>query len=111
MSVTIYHNPRCTKSRQTLALIEEKGITPEIVLYLETPPTPAELKAILPKLGKGPEGIVRKKEAREEGIADLKGDDLIAALCGHPRAIERPIVIRGEKAVLGRPLENVLELI
>ncbi|PKR53701.1 arsenate reductase (glutaredoxin) [Thalassospira marina] len=111
MSVTIYHNPRCSKSRQTLALIEEKGITPTIIDYLNTPPSPAELSDILAKLGKSPEQIVRKKEAREEGIADLTGDALISALCAHPRAIERPIVVNGDKAALGRPPEDVLAIL
>lgn len=111
MAVKIYHNPRCTKSRQTLALIEEKGIQPEIITYLENPPAPEELEHILGLLGIPPEKIMRKKEAREEGIADLTGKDLIKALCEHPRAIERPIVINGDKAVLGRPPENVLEII
>lgn len=111
MSVTIYHNPRCSKSRQTLALIEEKGISPTIVEYLNTPLSVAELTDILAKLGKSPEQILRKKEAREEGIADLTGDDLISALCAHPRAIERPIVINGNKAALGRPPEDVLAIL
>ncbi|MDG4718866.1 MULTISPECIES: arsenate reductase (glutaredoxin) [Thalassospira] len=109
--VRIYHNPRCSKSRQTLALIEEKGITPEIITYFDTPPSPQELGDILAKLGLNAEDIVRKKEAREEGIADLTGTALIEALCAHPRAIERPIVINGDKAVLGRPPENVLDIL
>lgn len=111
MSVTIYHNPRCSKSRQTLALIEEKGFTPTIIDYLNTPPSPEELSDILAKLDKSPEQIVRKKEAREEGIADLTGDALIRALCAHPRAIERPIVVNGDKAALGRPPEDVLAIL
>jgi arsenate reductase len=111
MNVTIYHNPRCSKSRQTLALIEEQGMTPTVVDYLTTPPSVAELTAILAKLGKAPEQIMRKKEAREEGIADLTGDDLIAALVAHPRAIERPIVVNGDKAALGRPPEDVLTIL
>ncbi|GAB6052669.1 arsenate reductase (glutaredoxin) [Magnetospira thiophila] len=111
MSVKIYHNPRCSKSRTTLGLIEEKGIAPEIVLYLDTPPSAAELKSILAKLGKGPRDILRSKEAKEEGIDGLDGDDLIAALVAHPRAIERPIVVNGEKAALGRPPESVLGIL
>ena len=89
MMVRIYHNPRCSKSRQTLALIEEKGITPDVIHYLDTPPTPQELKEILGMLGMAPEDILRKKEAREE----------------------RPIVINGKKAALGRPPESVLEIL
>lgn len=111
MMVRIYHNPRCSKSRQTLALIEEKGITPDVITYLDTPPTPQELSGILEMLGMQPEDILRKKEAKEEGIDGLRGNDLIEALCAHPRAIERPIVVNGDKAVLGRPPENVIEIL
>ncbi|HEY9080664.1 arsenate reductase (glutaredoxin) [Magnetovibrio sp.] len=113
MSVTIYHNPRCSKSRQTLELIREKGVEPEIIEYLETPPSAAELKDILAKLGKSAAEIVRRKEAKEEGIDvdALDNDALIAALAAHPRAIERPIVIKGAKAVMGRPPENVIDFV
>jgi arsenate reductase len=111
MMVRIYHNPRCSKSRQTLALIEEQGITPDVIQYLDTPPTPQELNEILGMLGMAPEDILRKKEAKEEGIADLRGDALIEALCDHPRAIERPIVVNGHKAAIGRPPESVLEIL
>jgi len=113
MSVTIYHNPRCSKSRQTLALIEENGVTPKIVEYLDTPPSADELKEILSKLGKTAADIVRKKEAKEEGIDfnALSETALIEALASHPRAIERPIVVKGNRAVLGRPPENVLEIL
>jgi len=113
MSVTIYHNPRCSKSRQTLALIEEKGVTPKIIEYLDTPPSADELKGILSKLGKTAADIVRKKEAKEEGIDldALSETALIEALASHPRAIERPIVVKGNRAVLGRPPENVLEIL
>lgn len=113
MSVTIYHNPRCSKSRQTLELVREQGIEPEIVEYLDTPPSADELKTILKKLGKTAAEIVRKKEAKEEGIdvAALDEDALIQALSTHPRAIERPIVVKGGKARLGRPPESVLEIL
>ena len=113
MSVTIYHNPRCSKSRQTLELIRERGVEPEIVEYLNTPPSAADLKAILAKLGKSAAEIVRKKEAAEEGIdvANLSEDALIQALATHPRAIERPIVINGVKAAMGRPPESVLDIL
>jgi len=113
MSVTIYHNPRCSKSRQTLELIREKGVEPQIVEYLETPPSAAELKDILSKLGKTAAEIVRKKEAKEEGIDvdALDNDALIEALAAHPRAIERPIVVKGAKAVMGRPPQNVIDLV
>jgi len=112
MSVTIYHNPKCSKSRQTLALLQEHGVEPTIVEYLSTPPSAAELKKILKMMGKGPRDVLRSKEAREEGIdKSLDGDDLIAAIAAHPRALERPIVVKGDKAALGRPPESVLEII
>jgi len=113
MSVTIYHNPRCSKSRQTLELIREKGVEPQIVEYLETPPSAAELKDILSKLGMSAAEIVRTKEAKEEGIdvSSLDNDALIEALAAHPRAIERPIVVKDAKAVMGRPPQNVIDLI
>ncbi len=112
MSVTIYHNPKCSKSRQTLALLHENGVDPVIVEYLKSPPSAAELKAILKKLGLGPRDILRAKEAREEGIdTSLDGDALVAAIAAHPRALERPIVVKGAKAALGRPPENVLAVL
>lgn len=114
-SLTILHNPRCSKSRQTLALIEERGITPEVIHYLEQPPTQKALKAILQKLGISARDLLRKgeQEYKELNLADnnLKEADLIRAMCQHPKLIERPIVIQGEKACLGRPPENVLELL
>ena len=110
--VTIYHNPRCTKSRQTLELLRSRGVEPTVVEYLKTPPAPAELKTILTKLGKGPRDILRAKEAAEAGIAkDLDGDALIDALSANPAAIERPIVVTGDKARVGRPPESVLEIL
>lgn len=110
--VTIYHNPRCTKSRQTLELLHAKGIDPTVIDYLKTPPSPAELTAILAKLGREPRAIVRAKEAAEAGIArDLDGDALIAALSANPAAIERPIVVKGDRARIGRPPEAVLEIL
>lgn len=115
MKVTIYHNPRCTKSRATLKLLREQGVEPEIVEYLKTPPDAATLKRLLKKLGLGPRDLLRKKEAayREAGLdnPDLEADDIIAAMVEHPILIERPIVVAGNKAVLGRPPEKVLELI
>lgn len=111
--VTIYHNPRCSKSRETLKLIEDKGIAPLIIDYLKTPPTAAELTRILALLGKGPRDILRKKEAMEAGIdpTALSDSQLIAAMIANPAAIERPIVIAGDKAALGRPPESVLEIL
>ena len=110
--VTIYHNPRCTKSRETLELLRARGIEPTVVEYLKTPPSPAELTAILAKLGKGPRAVTRAKEAAEAGIAkDLDGEALIAALSANPSAIERPIVVKGEHARIGRPPESVLDIL
>ena len=112
MSVTIYHNPRCTKSRLTLALLHEKGVEPTIVEYLDTPPSADELKDILAMLGLGPRDILRTKEAGEEGIDPaLDGDDLIKSIVAHPRTLQRPIVVSDGKAAIGRPPENVLDII
>ncbi|HUU65703.1 MAG TPA: arsenate reductase (glutaredoxin) [Methyloceanibacter sp.] len=115
MTVTIYHNPRCSKSRQTLALLEEKGIAPKIVKYLETPPSAAELKRVLKKLGLKPRDILRTGEARyaELGMQDssLTDDALIAAMVANPILIERPIVVSGDKAAIGRPPEAVLKIV
>lgn len=112
MSLTIYHNPRCSKSRQTLTLLEEKGISPTIIEYLQNPPSAKELTGILAKMGKRPLDIVRRKEAKEEGINLNASDaDLIKALVTHPRALERPIVVNGDKAALGRPPESVIEIL
>ncbi|MDP6895464.1 MAG: arsenate reductase (glutaredoxin) [Rhodospirillales bacterium] len=112
MGVKIYHNPKCSKSRQTLALIKEKGIEPDIVEYLVNPPSAAELKDVLAKLALEPRDIVRRKEAREEGIAnDLDGSALIEAICKHPRVLQRPIVVKDGKAAVGRPPENVLNIL
>ncbi len=113
MTTTIYHNPRCSKSRQTLGLLQERGIEPEIIEYLETPPSADELKTILGLLGKSPRDIMRKKEAKEAGLDDpaLDDDALIAGMVANPIVIERPIVVNGGKAALGRPPENVLEIL
>ena len=110
----ILHNPRCSKSRQTLALIEQAGIEPEVVLYLEATPTVSELDEILTKLGLQPEELMRRGEAiyKELGLAgrDLPRHEAIELMVAHPVLIERPIVICGNRAVLGRPPENVSEL-
>lgn len=112
---TIFHNPRCSKSRQTLALLEENGITPTIVKYLDDIPDAATLQTLINKLGlKKAHDLVRNKEA-DYKIAGLSPDssdkDVIAALVAYPKLIERPIVVSGNKAVLGRPPENVLTLL
>jgi arsenate reductase len=115
MTVTIYHNPRCSKSRQTLALLEERRISPRVVDYLKTPPSAAELKAILKKLGLRPGDLMRKGEPRfaELGLKerDLDDDALIALMVANPILIERPIVVSGGKAAIGRPPEKVLEIL
>jgi arsenate reductase len=111
--VTIYHNPRCGKSRDTLKLIEDKGISPTIVEYLKEPPSAAELARILTLLGKRPAEILRKKEAAEAGIDPSRLDDgaLINAMVANPIVIERPIVVTDTKAALGRPPESVLAIL
>lgn len=112
MSVTIYHNPKCSKSRATLALLHEKGVEPDVIEYLTNPPSATQLKDILKKLGKAPADILRKKEAAEEGVDGGQSDDaLIKDIVTHPRVMERPIVVRGAKAAIGRPPENVLTIL
>lgn len=116
MTVTIYHNPRCSKSRETLALLHERGITPNVVAYLEQPPSPEEIRNLLALLGlDDARALMRKGEAeyKELGLADpsLDQDALIAAMASHPRLIERPIVVSGQQAALGRPPENVLAIL
>ena len=110
----IYHNPRCSKSRQTLALLQEKGVEPEVVLYLDTVPTNDELKILIAKLQIHPIQLVRKGEAvwKEKFKGkELSDDEIIAAMISNPKLIERPIVVKDNKAVLGRPPENALDLI
>jgi arsenate reductase len=114
-NITIYHNPRCSKSRQTLELLQEHNISPEIILYLENTPTKSALKILLGKLGISARELLRTSEAafKEQNLADtsLSDDQLIAAMNACPILIERPIVVAGDKAVLGRPPENVLDLL
>lgn len=114
-SLTLYHNPRCSKSRQTLALLREAGQEPEIVEYLKEPPDAAQIKLLLKKLDMAPRELIRKGEAvyKSQGLADesLTRDQLVAAMAEHPILIERPIVVRGRRAVIGRPPENALSLL
>lgn len=109
--VIIYHNPRCSKSRQTLALIEERGLTPQVVLYLDATPNPKTLKQIITKLGIKARDLLRKSEAeyKELNLSDnsISDDDIIAAMVAHPKLIERPIVVKGSRAVIGRPPESI----
>lgn len=111
--VTIYHNPRCSKSRETLALLEARGLQPLVIEYLKAPPSAAELSALLKKLGMKAEQLMRKGEdIYKEKFAGktLSDEERIKAMAAHPVLIERPIVVRGDRAVLGRPPERVKEL-
>jgi arsenate reductase (glutaredoxin) len=114
-AVTIYHNPRCSKSRQTLALLTNRGVTPTVVHYLDAPPSAATLKRLLKMLSIGPRQLLRTHEAAyaELGLDDptLSDDELIAAMTRHPVLIERPIVEADGRAVIGRPPENVLQIV
>ncbi|MEZ9230882.1 arsenate reductase (glutaredoxin) [Vibrio amylolyticus] len=114
MSVTLYHNPRCSKSRQTLALLEENNVSPNIVKYLETPPTIDTLKEIYAQLGlDGVRGMMRVKEDiyKTLELSNASDEELFAAMSSHPKLIERPIFINNGKAKLGRPPEQVLEIL
>ncbi len=113
--ITLYHNPRCSKSRQTLALIEEHNAPVTIIKYLDTPLTKSELNAIIKKLGITPRALLRTSEAQYKSLelknTDLTDAQLIDAMIAHPKLIERPIAIKDTQAVLGRPPENVLALL
>ena len=113
--LTLYHNPRCSKSRGALELLEARGLAPHVVRYLETPPSAAELRELLSKLGIGARALLRsgEDEYKELGLADasLSDEQLIAAMAAHPKLIERPILVAGKRAVIGRPPEKVLELL
>jgi len=115
MKVSIYHNPRCSKSRQTLQLLLDKGFEPEIIEYLKSPPSKNRLKELLKLLGLQPRQLMRKKENayKEAGLEDdsLSTDQLILAMIENPVLIERPIVLANGKAVIGRPPENVLDIL
>jgi len=111
----IYHNPRCSKSRQTLELLNERGVEAQVVEYLQTPPDAATLQSILDMLGIEPRELMRSNEAEYRDLnlddASLSREQLIAAMVSHPRLIQRPIVVRGDKAALGRPPEQVLGIL
>ncbi|MES9860744.1 MAG: arsenate reductase (glutaredoxin) [Candidatus Thiodiazotropha sp. LLP2] len=115
MSIEIYHNPRCSKSRQTLQLLQEQGVETDIVEYLKTPPDEKTLEQILNMLGLEPRDLMRKKESeyKENQLDDpsLTRKQLIDAMIAHPKLIERPIVIKDGKAAIGRPPEKVLEIL
>ena len=115
MSLTIYHNPRCSKSRQTLSLIEAAGQTADIILYLDTPPSAGQIKSLLAMLGfDDPRELMRRGESiyKELGLKNENApESLIAAMAAHPKLIERPIVVKGSRAILGRPPETVQSLL
>jgi arsenate reductase len=113
-ALTIWHNPRCSKSRQALTLLEAEGVAPEVVKYLETAPTAEEISVLLRKLGIPARDLMRTKEAlyKELGLKEVTDEHaLIEAMATHPKLIERPVVILGDKAAIGRPPEKVVELI
>tara|TARA_R110001606_G_scaffold361754_5_gene515010 strand:+ start:1952 stop:2302 length:351 start_codon:yes stop_codon:yes gene_type:complete len=113
--LTIYHNPRCSKSRQTLALLEQQGVKPEVIEYLKTPPSVASLSEIIGQLGMSARQLLRRGETEYKALnlADesLSEQQLIQAMCEHPKLMERPIVIHNGKARIGRPPEAVLEIL
>lgn len=115
MTVTIYHNPRCSKSRQTLALLNERGVEPKIIPYLTSPPSVETLTSIIRTLGMTPRDVIRKKEAPYQDLdlanKDLSNDALIEAMVSNPILIERPIVVKNNKAAIGRPPEAVLAIL
>ncbi len=112
--LTLYHNPRCSKSRAALALLQERGIAFELVEYLETPPSRKDLDELQRKLGVPPSEWVRRKEAafQESGLTEESPDaEILDAIAARPILLERPILVRGERAVIGRPTERLLELL
>ena len=113
--LTLYHNPRCSKSRGALELLEARGLTPTVVRYLETPLDAAQLKALLAKLGLSARQLLRTGEEEYKALnladASLSEAQLIAAIAAHPKLLERPILETADKAIIGRPPENVLEIL
>jgi len=110
----IYHNPRCTKSRQALQLLQEKGIEPEVIEYLKEPLTEDELLEVIDKLDITPEELVRKNEADwKENFKgkDLDDNEIVFAMIEYPKLMERPIIVNGDKAVVARPTEKLLEVL
>ena len=113
--LTLYHNPRCSKSRGALELLEARGLAPTIIRYLETPPDAAQLRELLGKLGIGARALLRTGEGEYKALnladASLSDEQLIAAMAAHPKLIERPVLVAGDKAVIGRPPEKILEIL
>ncbi|MEO5333239.1 MAG: arsenate reductase (glutaredoxin) [Magnetococcus sp. YQC-5] len=114
-NITIWHNPQCSKSRQALKLLQDNGVSPQVVRYLDTPPDAQELDRVLTALEMEPRQLMRTSEPiyKELGLSDatLNRTQLIAAMVANPRLIERPVVLMGNRAMLGRPPENVLDLL
>ena len=115
MTVTIWHNPRCSKSRQTLALLQEKGVTPTIREYLKQPPSKAEVEALLDMVGGEPGALIRDGEAEFKALGKKKAEmsraEVVKAIAAHPILLQRPIVVAGKKAAIGRPPDAVLPLL
>jgi arsenate reductase (glutaredoxin) len=112
--MTIYHNPKCSKSRGALQILQERGIEPTVILYMESPPSPETLRDITKKLDITPEELVRKNEdLYKEKYAgkNISSEEWLLILSEHPRLMERPIIINGEKAIIARPAEKVLEVL
>jgi len=114
-STTIYHNPRCSKSRAAMELLTEKGIDTSVVKYLETPPNKETIEDLLKMLGLEPRELMRKgeQEYKDNNLADenLSRDDLIEAMVKFPKLLERPIVIKDGKAAIGRPIQNIIDIL
>jgi len=115
MTVTIWHNPRCSKSRQTLALLQENGVTPTVREYLKQPPSKAEVQALLEMIGGEPGELIRDSETEFKALgrkkAEMSKADIANAIAAHPILLQRPIVVAGSKAAIGRPPEAVLPLL
>ncbi len=115
MTVTIWHNPRCSKSRETLALLEKKGVTPAVREYLKQPPTRAEIETLLDQLGGEAAALIRDGEAEFKALgkkkAELTRADIVKAIAAHPVLLQRPVVVKGKRAAIGRPPEAVLPLL
>jgi arsenate reductase len=115
MTVTIWHNPRCSKSRQTLDLLKSEGVEPTVREYLKQPPSKAEIEKLLSQLGGDPRELIRDGEAEFKALkvrkADLTRADIVKAIAEHPVLLQRPIVVKGTRAAIGRPPEAVLPLL
>ena len=110
--VTIYHNPKCSKSRQTLALLLERGLEPQVIEYLSAPPSAQTLAVLVKKMGLEPRELIRRKEYNDLGLPPTDdAEALLELMARHPKIMQRPIVVCGSKACLGRPPEKVLEIL